>query len=83
MSDESVQPGANVIDPCVVCGTSTGTASSYYSDRTSLAGPEGTAAFLCSDCRVATRGKGKPKVNPLEPRGNLQVVIPMHSPWFP
>ena len=26
------------------------------------------------------RGLGKPTVDPLEPRGNLQVAIPMHSP---
>jgi hypothetical protein len=83
MSAEHVQSVADVIDPCVVCGVSTGTAGSYYSDRTSLPGPGGAVTFLCSDCRLAARGKRKPTVDPNEPRGNLQVAIPMHSPWFP
>ena len=83
MSGEAVQAGADVIDPCVVCGVSTGTSGSYYSDRTIVAGPAGIGAFLCSDCRSAARGRGKPTVDPNEPRGNLQVAIPMHSPWFP
>lgn len=83
MSGEPVQPGSEVIDPCVACGVSTGTAGSYYSDRTIVAGPPGAVAFLCAECRSMARGRGKPTVDPLEPRGNLQVAIPMHSPWFP
>lgn len=82
MSNEPVQSGG-VIDPCIECGVSTGPAGSYYSDRTSVAGPDGTVEFLCSDCRSLARAHGKPTVDPLEPRGNLQVAIPMHSPWFP
>jgi hypothetical protein len=69
----------DVIDPCARCGVSTGTAGSYYSDRTSVDGPDGTVAFLCSDCQSMARG-GKPTVDPLEPRGNLQVAIPGHMP---
>ena len=80
MSDEPAQPGSDVIDPCVGCGVSTGTAGSYYSDRTSVAGPAGTVAFLCSDCRAAARGHGEPVVDPNEPRGNLQIAIPGHMP---
>jgi hypothetical protein len=80
MSNEPVQPGGDVIDPCVECGVSTGTAGAYYSDRTSVAGPAGTVAFLCSDCRSMARGRGNPTVDPLEPRGNLQIAIPTHSP---
>lgn len=82
MNNVSVQPGGEVIDPCVECGISTGTGP-YYSDRTSVAGPAGTKSFLCADCRSMARGRGKPSVDPLEPRGNLQVAIPMHSPYFP
>ena len=80
MSNEPVQPGPEMIDPCVACGVSTGTAGSYYSDRTSVAGPAGMVAFLCSDCRSMVRGQGKPIVDPLEPRGNLQIAIPTHTP---
>ena len=80
MTKEPAQPGSEVIDPCVECGISTGTAGSYYSDRTSFAGPAGTVSFLCADCRSVARGRGRPTVDPLEPRGNLQVAIPMHSP---
>ena len=80
MTNKPVRPGDEVIDPCVKCGISTGTAGSYYSDRTSVAGPSGTVSYLCSDCRSMVRGQGKPTVDPLEPRGNLQVAIPMHSP---
>jgi hypothetical protein len=75
-------PGRAVIDPCVECGVSTGTAGSFYSDRTIVAGPEGTIAFFCSDCRSMARGRGTPTVDPLEPRGDLQVAIPMHIPFF-
>ncbi len=80
MSNEPVQPGREVIDPCVECGVSTGIAGPYYSDRTIVAGPAGTVAFLCSDCRSVARGGGKPTVDPLEPRGNLQIAIPTHTP---
>lgn len=73
-------PGRDVIDPCANCGISTGPAGSYYSDRTTVAGPAGTVSFLCSDCRSMVRGLGKPTVDPLEPRGDLQIAIPMHSP---
>ena len=78
-----MQPGPDMIDPRARCGVSTGTAGSYYSDRTRVAGPAGTVGFLCSDCRSMARGGRKPTIDPLEPRGNLQVAIPMHSPWFP
>jgi hypothetical protein len=73
-------PDSDVVDPCVRCGVSTGTAGSYYSDRTSVAGPDGTVAFICSDCRSVARGGGKPTIDPLEPRGNLQIAIPGHMP---
>ncbi len=82
MSSEPVQPEGDVIDPCIECGVSTGTASSYYSDRTSVTGPAGTVAFLCSDCRAIARGRGTPTVDPLEPRGDLQIAIPTHIPFF-
>jgi hypothetical protein len=81
MTNEPAQPGSEVMDPCVECGISTGTAGSYYSDRSSVAGPDGTVAFLCSECRSIGRGGGKPTVDPLEPRGDL-VAIPI-SPLFP
>jgi hypothetical protein len=80
MNKRRVQPVSDVVDPCVECGVSTGTAGSYYSDRTIVAGPGGTVAFLCSDCRSMARGLGRPTVDPLEPRGNLQVAIPTHTP---
>ena len=80
MSNEPVRPGKDVIDPCVVCGVSTGPAGSYYSDRTSVAGPDGTVAFACFECHSMARGRGKPTVDPLEPRGNLQIAIPTHTP---
>ena len=76
------EPARAVIDPCVECGVSTGTAGSYYSDRTGVIGPDGTVAFLCSDCRSMVRGRGTPTVDPLEPRGDLQLAIPMHIPFF-
>jgi hypothetical protein len=82
MTNEPVQPGPDVIDPCVECGITTGTAGSYYSDRTSVAEPDGTVAFLCSDCRSFAHGGGKPTVDPLELRGDLLVAIPI-SPLFP
>ena len=80
MTEVPVQLRFEVIDPCVECGISTGTAGSYYSDRTRVAGPAGTVSFLCSDCRSVARGRGKPTVDPLEPRGNLQMAIPTHTP---
>lgn len=80
MSSEPVQSGSDAIDPCVNCGVSTGPNGSYYSDRTSVSGPAGTVAFLCSECRSVARRGRKLTVDPLEPRGNLQVAIPMHSP---
>jgi hypothetical protein len=80
VKDKPVLSGSEMIDPCVACGVSTGTAGSYYSDRTSVDGPDGTVAFLCSDCRAMARGRGKPTVDPLEPRGNLQIAIPTHTP---
>jgi len=80
MSTKPVHLGWDVIDPCVECGVSTGTAGAYYSDRTSVAGLAGSIAFLCSDCRSMARGRGRPIVDPLEPRGNLQVAIPTHTP---
>ena len=79
MTKEPAQPGSEVIDPCVECGISTGTAGSYYSDRSSVAGPDGTVAFLCSDCRSLARAGGKPTIDPLEPRGDLQVAIPIQT----
>jgi hypothetical protein len=79
MTKEPAQPGSEVIDPCMECGISTGTAGSYYSDRSSLAGPDGAVAFLCSDCRSLARAGGKPTIDPLEPRGDLQVAIPIQT----
>ena len=79
MSNEPDLPGGDVIDPGVECGVSTGPAGPYYSDRRASRGqPERSPTSALTSFDGARQGK--PTVDPLESRGDLQIAIPTHSP---
>jgi len=67
-------------DPCLIYGEPTDSGP-LYSDRRTVEGPGGTDGYLCSfsaETLAVKRRKGKKRD---ELRGNLQYVIPAHTPF--
>jgi hypothetical protein len=45
-------------EPCLSCGEETAVGSVFFSDRHTVDSPDGTRAYLCSECIARIRSAG-------------------------
>jgi hypothetical protein len=55
-------PISSAEEPCLGCGQETAVGSVFFSDRREITIPDGTRAFLCSECQATAHlaRKGQP-----------------------
>jgi hypothetical protein len=61
----TLTPMSTPQEPCSRCGEETAVGSTYYSDRRSTVGRDGTHAFLCQECLIEghLNRRGKPRTD--------------------
>jgi hypothetical protein len=61
----TLTPMSKPQEPCSRCGEETAVGSTYYSDRRSTVGRDGTHAFLCQECLIEghLNRRGKPRTD--------------------